>query len=77
MCLQDIPLNSNVKAHVMFDNGSELTLVSSIFTKRNNLPFEEATYTLAGVGGQDITYKAGEDGKIYTVPLVDTSGETV
>ena len=35
----------------MFDNGSELTLVSSYFVKNNKLPYEEDTYTLAGVGG--------------------------
>ena len=61
----------------MFDNSSELTLVSSIFAKRNNLPFKEATHTLVDVGGQAITYKAGKDGKVYTIPLVDTNGETV
>ena len=77
MCLQDIPINQSTKAHVMFDNGSELTLVSSFFAKRNNLPYEDTTYTLAGVGGTATTYNAGEGGKIYTVPLIPLSGEIV
>ena len=78
MSLQDIPIkNSSSKARVMFDNGSEITLVSSFFTKKNNLPFEEATYTLAGVGSKAITYNSGENGRIYTVPLMDSNGEIV
>ena len=58
----------------MFDNGSEITLVSSIFAKKNNLPFEQATYTLAGIGSNATTYN---NGKIYTVPLVDSNGEVI
>ena len=61
----------------MFDNGSELTLVSSFFAQKNKLPYEEATYTLAGVGTSATTYKAGEGGRIYTVPLKTSTGETV
>ena len=60
MSLQDIPItNSNRKARVMFDNGSEITLVSSNFARKNNLPFEQATYTLAGIGSNDMTKKMG------------------
>ena len=61
----------------MFYNGSEITLVSSFFTKKNNLPFKEATYTLAGVGSKATTYNSGENGRIYTVPLMDSNGEIV
>ena len=76
MSLQDIPIkNSSIKARVMFDNGSEITLVSSFFTKKNNLPFEEATYTLVGVGSKATTYNSGEDRRIYTMPLMDSNGE--
>ena len=65
MSLQDIPINnSSIKACVMFDKGSKITLVSSIFVKKNNLPFEEATYTLAGVGSKATTYNSGENEKI-------------
>ena len=75
MSLQDIPVsNSNSKAHVIFDNGSEITLVSNHFARKNNLPFEQATYTLAGIGSNATTY---DNGKIYTVPLVDSNSEIV
>ena len=58
----------------MFNNGSEITLVSSIFAKKNKLPFEQATYTLAGIGSNATTYT---NGRIYTVPLVDSNGEVI
>ena len=78
MSLEDISIkNSSIKARVMFDNDSEITLVSSIFAKKNNLPFEEATYTLAGVGSKATTYNSGENGRIYFVPLMDYNGEIV
>ena len=75
MSLQDIPVtNTNKKAWVMFDNGSEITLVSSIFAKKNNLPFEQATYNLAGIWSNATTYN---NGKIFIVPLVDSNGEVI
>ena len=61
----------------MFDNGFEITLVSSIFAKKNNLPFEEAIYALAGIGSKATTYNSGENGRIYSVPLLDSNGEIV
>ena len=77
MCLQDVNMrDSSVNARTLFDNGSELTLISSIFAKKNNLPYEEATYTISGVGGAT-TYNAGTNGRVYTVPLVESNGETV
>ena len=51
MSTQDIPVFASSTACTIFDNSSELTLVSRFFPKKNNLPYEEATYTLAGVGG--------------------------
>ena len=69
MSLQDIPLhNSNNMARVMFDNGSEITLVSSVFAKKNNLLYEEASYTLAGIGSSPTTYN---NGRIYNILLLD------
>ena len=67
----------DTEAQVMFDKGLEITLVSRFFAKRNNLPFEESTYTLAGVGSKATTYNSGENGRIYTVPLMDSNGEIV
>ena len=48
----------------------EITLVSSFFTKKNKLPFEQATYTLVEIGNNATTYN---NGKIYTVALVDSN----
>ena len=75
MSLQDIPIaNFDWNARVMFDNGSEILLVSNIFTKKANLPFEEASYTLTGVGSNSTTYNCG---RIYTVPLIDSGGDKI
>ena len=73
MSLQDIPLHkSRSLAQVMFDNGSEVTLVSSIFAKKNRLPYEEASYTLAGIGSSPTSYS---NGRIYRIPLLDSNKE--
>ena len=73
MSLQDIPLHkSRSLAQVMFDNGSEVTLVSSIFAKKNCLLYEEASYTLAGIGSSPTTYS---NGRIYSIPLLDSNKE--
>ena len=58
----------------MFDNGSEITLVSSIFAKKNHLPYEEASYRLAGIGSSPTTYN---NGRIYNIPLLDSNQEIV
>ena len=55
-----IPNNKSQKVHVMFDNGSELALVSRIFQNWNILPYEDTIYTLAGVGGAAMTYNASD-----------------
>ena len=61
MCLQDISINnSSTKDLVMFDNRSELTLVPSNLAKKNDLPFEKPTYTLAGLRGARTTFNAWE-----------------
>ena len=58
----------------MFDNGSEITLVSSIFAKKNCLPYEEASYTLAGIGSSPSTYN---NRRIYNIPLLDSNQEII
>ena len=78
MSLQDVPVHkSSAKACVMFDNGSEITLVSNFFARKNNLPYEQATYTLAVIGSKATSYDSNNNGKIYTVPLKDSNGEIV
>ena len=78
MSLQDVPVkDSPTKARIMFDNGSKLTLVSSFFAKKNNFSYEEATYTISGVGGAETTFNSGNKGRIYNIPLLETNGDTV
>ena len=73
MSLQDIPLHkSRSLAQLIFNNGSEVTLVSSIFAKKNHLPQEEASYTLAGIGSSPTSYS---NGRIYRIPLLDSNKE--
>ena len=61
-------------AQVMFNNGSEIILVTNVFSKRNNLPFEEASYTLAGIESNPTTYN---NGRIYNIPLLDSNQEII
>ena len=51
----------------MFDGGSEATLVKDTFAKKHNFPYEEASYTLGGMGGGTVTYTPSNGGRIYTV----------
>ena len=51
--------------------------MSNSFARKNNLPYEPATYTLAGIGSKATTYDSNNNGKIYTVPLEDSDGEIV
>ena len=59
-------------ARVIFDNGYEITLVSSIFAKKNHLPYEEASYTLARICSSPTSYS---NGRIYRIPLLDSNKE--
>merc|ERR1711867_387912 len=78
MSLQDIPVkNSSMKARTLFDNGSELTLVSSFFANKNNFSYEEASYTISRVGGAESTFDSGSKGRIYNIPLQEINGDTV
>ena len=58
----------------MFNNGSEVTLVTNHFTEKNKLPFQKAPFTLSAMGTKPTTYNKG---KIYSVPLVDSNGEVI
>ena len=48
--------------------------MSSIFAKKNHLPYEEASYRLAGIGSSPTTYN---NGRIYNIPLLDSNQEIV
>ena len=72
MCLQYVQIkNSSIKAGSLFDNGSELVLISIIFANKNYLP-----YSISGVG-RATKYNAATNGRIYTMPLVENNGKVV
>ena len=48
--------------------------MSSVFAKKNNLPYEEASYILAGIGSSPTTYN---NGRIYNIPLLDSNQEII
>ena len=78
MSLQDVPVkNSSIKARTMFDNGFKLTLVSSFFANKNNFSYKEASYTISAVGGAESTFKYGNKGCIYNMPLQEINGDVV
>ena len=52
-------------------------MVSSFFTNKNNFSYEEATYTISGVGGAESTFNFGSKGRIYNIPLQEINGDTV
>ena len=58
----------------MFNNSPELTLISSFFAKKHNLPYQEASYTISGIGGGTTTFSSGDKGRIYNVPLLEING---
>ena len=75
MSLQDIPMaNSSSKARVLFDNGSEVTLVMNHFAEKNKLSSRKALFSLAVMGSSPTSHN---NGKIFTVPLINSSGEKV
>lgn len=53
----------------MFDNGSNITNVSSFFAKKENHSYYDTTYILERVGGTATIYNTGDRGRIYTVPF--------
>ena len=62
------------EARVLFDNGSEVTLVSNHFARRNKLSSRKAPFTLAVMGSSPSCHS---DGKLYSISLLDSSGRKV
>ena len=58
----------------MFDNGSEVTLVTNHFAEKDRHLFKKAPFTLSAIGSKPATYNKE---KIYSVPLVDSNGEVI
>ena len=58
----------------MFDNGSEVTLITHIFARKAGLSHEDASYSIAGIGSNSTVC---DNGKIYNVPLIDSDGNKI
>ena len=56
LCVQDIPASVASKpdrnARVLFDNGSQTTLVRDQFAEQAGWSYTKAQYTLAGIGSK-------------------------
>ena len=75
MNLQDLPVprNKDLKAHVLFNNGAQTTLIRDSFGFQAGWPYEAASYTLAGVGGLPVNCP---NGRLWNVALLDNQGKT-
>ena len=63
MSLQDVKINENGECtRVLFNNGSELTLVRNSFCFEQDYPRVPMSYSILGVGGVVKDYTAGLDG---------------
>ena len=63
MSLQDVRISDSGEcARVLFDNGSELTLVRNSFCIERAYPRVPISYVVCGVGGIVKYYTAGKDG---------------
>ena len=67
MSMQDIEVRQGPKEvitiQVLFDNGCEVKLVRNDFCLKAGFKLQQATYTLAGVGGKAQTFSANNGGK--------------
>ena len=77
LCFQDVYIKEDILARVLYDSGSEVNLVTNKFAKKNNLKHEDAYYILAGVDAKPRNYSSKKAGKIYTLPLLTSTGEKI
>merc|ERR1711895_210602 len=75
LCVQDIPVSVDSKfdknARVLFDNGSQTTLVRDHFAEQAGWSYTKAQYTLAGIGNKSRLIQ----GKLWNVTLKDREGK--
>ena len=75
LCVQDIPVSvdskSDKNARVLFDNGSQTTLVRDHFAEQAGWSYTKAQYTLAGIGNKSRLIQ----GKLWNVTLKDREGK--
>ena len=69
--MQDIEVRRGprglITLRVLYDNGSEVTLIRNAFAKKARFKWQPATYTLVGVGGQAQTYSNTNVGRLWSV----------
>ena len=78
MCVQDIPAICSsgsdrklTNARVLFDLGSQTTLVRDQFAERAGWHYTKAQYSLAGIGTSSKTIQ----GKLWNITLKDKEGK--
>lgn len=76
-CVQDVMIKNKETARVLFDGGSEITLVQEGFAKQRKLSWRPADYTLQGIGSSPIVYISISNGKVDTFPIVTMLGERI
>ena len=75
LSIQDIPVAGyNYPACCLFDNGSEITLITHTFAKKSGLTHEDASYSISGIGSNSTVCNKG---KLYNLPLVDSEGNKI
>ena len=61
LSLQDIPVSGySHTARVMFDNGSEVTLITHVFARKAKLSYKDASYSIAGIGNESTVCDNGK-----------------
>ena len=71
MYLQDVCVDQETgeTARVLFDGGSQLTLVSNDFATSHGYTSKPEDYFIQGIGGTIEVYKAGIDRFLWDVPF--------
>ena len=79
LCVQDVPVISNsrckkgdITARVLFDSGSQTTLVRNKFAEQAGWSYSKAQYSLAGIRSSARTIYC----KLWNISLIDNEGNT-
>ena len=79
LCIQDVPVVSNsrpkkgeITARVLFDSGSQTTLVRNKFAEQAGWSYSKAQYSLAGIGSIAKTIYS----KLWNISLIDNEVNT-
>ena len=77
LCVQDVPVISKSRckkgdntARILFDSGSQTTLVRNKFAEQAGWSYSKARYSLAGIGANAKTIY----GKLWNISLKDNEG---